>query len=150
MPRAKQSPGKRPTSHNADMADRQRKAMELKIAGATFDQIAAQLGYADASGAWRAVCRGLIETQRPVADEYRALTDRRLERLLLSVWPAAIAGDLKANEQARRIIADLRRLWGTDMPVKVDATVTQRTETDAALQALVDELERRAQPAGSG
>lgn len=150
MPRAKQTPGKRPTGHNADMADRQRKAMDLRIAGATLEQIAQQLGYADASGAYRAICRGLVETQRPAADELRELESRRLDRLLLAVWQQALAGDLKAVETARRLLDQRARLWGLNMPVKVDATVTQRTETDAALQALVDELERRAQPAGSG
>lgn len=147
MPGAKHSPGKRPTAHNAELAEKQRKAMEMKIAGATFEQIAAQLGYADASGAYRAVSRGLIETMRPAADELRELMVRRYERLLLGVWRDATSGDLKAADVARKILTDMARIT---LPLKVEATVTQQTETDAALQELVAELERRGQPATTG
>lgn len=147
MPRAKQSPGKRPTPTNAETAERQRKALEMRVAGATFEQIAAQVGYADASGAYRAVSRGLLETQRPAADELRALMVRRYERLLLGVWRDAVGGNLKAADVARKILTDMARIT---LPLKVEATVTQQTETDAAIADLVAELERRGQPTPTG
>jgi hypothetical protein len=147
MPRAKHSNGKiKPTSANVAMADRQRRAMDLKLAGATFEQIAQQIGYADASGAYRAVQRGLTETQRPAADELRETFSRRLDRLLLAVWPQAVHGDLKAVECARRLVDQQAKLHGANLPVKseVDVTVTERSAADAALDELVAELERRA------
>jgi hypothetical protein len=124
----------------------------MRMAGATFQQIADGLGYADPSSAHKAVTRGLVETVRPAADELRELEAARLDRLLLAVWRDALTGNLKAVESARKILADRARLLGLNLPVKADVTITQRSETDAALQELVDELERRAagQPATAG
>lgn len=103
---------KKPTAAAARRADIQRRAMDLRIAGATFQQIADKLGYANKSSAYRAVVRGMTETQRPPADELRMLESMRLERLLLAVWHEAMAGDLKAVDTARRIVMDRARLLG--------------------------------------
>lgn len=138
---ADQSPRKRPTPLNAAQAEKQRKALQLRIAGATFAEIAAQLGYADESGAYRLVDRALIETQRPPAEELRTLLTMRYERLLLALWPKATAGDVPSINAARRIVDSLAKLH---LPIRFEGTVTQQTEADAAIAALVAELDRRA------
>jgi AraC-like DNA-binding protein len=39
-------------------------AARLRVGGATYAEIARRLGYRDASGAWRAIDRGLVATRR--------------------------------------------------------------------------------------
>lgn len=132
---------KRATPGNAQLAARQRAALELRITGATFDQIADQLGMANRSVAWKAVTRGLTETQRPAAEELRTLLTLRYEALLLAAWPLASAGDVPAINAARRIVDSLVKLH---IPIRIEGTITQQSETDAALHDLVAELDRRA------
>lgn len=54
------------------------------------------------------------------ADLYRQVQLTRLESLLLAVWPDARDGDLKASEQARKLIADITELTGVKVPVRTE------------------------------
>lgn len=69
------------------------------------------------------------------AELYRYIQGARLETLLRSVLPLAIGAilegeepstapevDLKANEQARKIIADISDLFGLKVPVRTELT----------------------------
>lgn len=131
MPRAKQTPGnqpapkqRRPTPANAELVAKERQALDLRLAGATFDAIAERLGYADASGAMRAVKRAMTSTLQEPADELRQLEAGRLDRLLLAVWPAALEGDAKSVAQARGLIDQRCKLLGLNAPQRVDVDAT--------------------------
>jgi len=102
-----------------ETAERERKALELRKAGATFDQIAEQCGYADKSGAFYAIKRALSDIVPPAVEELRTLDSERLDRLLLSVWKQALDGDLKAVDRALRILDQRARLLGLNAPVQV-------------------------------
>lgn len=67
-----------PRSRTTADRDRDVRAVELARRGLTYDQIAAQMGYRDRSGAYRAVQRGLTDAYRESAD---ALTQLEMERL---------------------------------------------------------------------
>lgn len=93
-------------------AERDRQALELRKAGAQFSVIAARLGYANESGAYKAVQRGLKATLQEPADELRTLETQRLDRMLMAVWQDAISGDVKAVDRVLRIIEQRARLLG--------------------------------------
>jgi hypothetical protein len=131
----------RPSVRRAGIIARQTKALELRVSGHTFDEIAEAVGYSNRGVAYQAVCRALIETQRPAADELRTLLSARYDALLRAVWPVALDGDPKAVTAARQVVDSMVKLH---IPMRVEATVTQQSETDVALRNLVDELERRA------
>lgn len=123
------SPGngnRRATAHNAEITDKERQALELRKAGASFDQIAERLGYSDRSGAHRAVSRALQSVLKEPAEELRALEAERLDRLLLAFWNDALDGDVKAADRVLRIMDQRAKLQGLNMPTKidVDSTVT--------------------------
>jgi hypothetical protein len=132
LPRAKKAtqsgnnpkPTRRPTSRNAALANKERQALELRMAGASFDQIAQKLGYSEKGAAHRAVTRALISTVKPAADELRELETARLDRLLLAFWPAALEGDEKAADRVLRIMDQRAKLLGLNMPTKVDVDAT--------------------------
>ena len=122
-PAAKQSdakPTRRPSVSNAAAADKERQALELRKAGASFQAIADKLGYADPSGAHRAVVRALASTIQQPADELRPLEAERLDRLLLAVWPDACNGDDRAINRALQIMGQRAKLLGLNAPTRVD------------------------------
>jgi hypothetical protein len=154
-------------------AEKQRQALELKIGGATLEQIAAKVGYKDSSGAYRAIQAGLKATLQPPADELRRLQHQRLERLYAAAHKKALGGDaggppdFDAMDRAIKLAQRINALFGlettklkvggdADAPpiqVAVDAKarhdVYSRLTTDE-LRALRDLRNRLAQAADGG
>jgi len=93
---------------------KERLVLEARRDGATLEEAARIAGYTDPSAARKAEQRGLRRTLQQPADELRAMVGVRLEALLMAQWPAALAGDVKATNAARSILADVRNLWGLD------------------------------------
>ena len=107
---------------------RQRKAnaaIQLRLAGATWEEIALSLGYPTARQALISTEKALERQLRDVGsrEKMRSLADARLQRLLRSVWPKAIDPDhpdhLIAITKAREVVADQRKLFGLDAPTEV-------------------------------
>jgi len=71
-------------------------AVELRMAGAQYEDIAKELGYADKSGAWRAVQRSLKARTVSAVDRYRMVKYAELESLHHRELPSAMKGDLSA------------------------------------------------------
>ncbi len=71
-------------------------AVELRTAGAEYEEIAKELGYADKSGAWRAVQRSLKARTVNAVDRYRMVKYAELESIHRREWPLAMMGDLSA------------------------------------------------------
>lgn len=102
-----------------EQVDRERLVLDLRRAGATFDDIATQAGYADPSGAWQAYRRAIGRTLTEAhADEQRELEAARLDSLQQAIWDRAIAGDLPAVNGVLRIMERRARLLGLDAPAR--------------------------------
>jgi hypothetical protein len=110
--------GGRTSPRRVAAADKQRQALELRRAGATYDAIAQQLGYTHASAAKKAVERALMRTLQEPADDVRRLEVDRLDRLMLPWWRLATqAGpDQKATEVVLKIMARRAKYLGLDGP----------------------------------
>lgn len=109
--------------------EKERQALELRKAGATFEAIATQVGYTNPSAAHKAVKRAMDRTIREPADELRALESERLDRMLLTSWKLAIAGDLKAVDRVLKVIELRARLFGL-------ATVPAQTGDEHAVSVI--------------
>jgi hypothetical protein len=96
--------------------------MELRKAGAGYDRIAQELGYYDASGAYKAVVQGLKEVCQESAGELCILEVERLDRLMLGHWQAAIGGNSEATDRVLKIMKRRAELLGLDAPTKTDIT----------------------------
>jgi len=104
---------------NSSLKDAQ--ALELRKAGASFDQIAQHLGYAQRSGAHHAVQRALresLEKRNQDADEVRELELSRLDDMFLGLWKDAKAGKWLAVDRALRIMERRAAYLGLDAPKK--------------------------------
>ncbi|MEU8040910.1 hypothetical protein [Streptosporangium sp. NPDC049078] len=97
-----------------DTIQRERKVLELRRAGVTFDAIAEQLNYADRGAAHKAFKRALIRTLQEPAAELRDLELDRLDRLQVAMWAQAMRGDVQAVDRVLRIMERRARLIGLD------------------------------------
>lgn len=134
--------------------EKQKKVLELRRGGLTFDLIAERLGYANASGAHKAyqsACRLIV------VEDVEAIRNTEIDRL--DIAQAAIWGDLingqDAQDRARAVLALIKimerraRLLGLDMPVKsqVEVNIHDRNSIDAEVARLVSLLNSKPQSA---
>ena len=158
MPESKTSP------RRIAAVDKQRQALELRMAGRRWQEIAQAVGYASHSGAIAAVNAALEKTLKEPADRHRALTIERLTKLLATYWPAMLAGvthvegtnqwvlnDTKAAGVCLGAIDRIRALLGLDAKAPVPGSSrdnplwTQSTDaidlsgaTDAELDEIIE------------
>jgi hypothetical protein len=128
---------------------RQRKsnaAIELRLAGATWAEIALTLGYPTPRQALVATEKAL---ERQLAnpkdrEKMRQMANARLERLIRGVWPKAINPDhpehLTAITRARDLIADHRKLFGLDAPTEVVVHNPTQDELEAWAARVIQTL----------
>lgn len=101
--------------------DKQRQAIELRLAGRNYTEIAETLGYKNHSCAGAAIRAGLKKTLEQPAQELRELTFARLTAIIRTWWPSMVdvgqpsATRLKATECIRHAIQDMRALMGLDL-----------------------------------
>lgn len=98
----------------------QRKALELRKAGATHDQIAEQLGVANRSVAWKLVRSAIVEIVREPAEEVLQIELARLDAMLLGCWTKAKSGDPHAIDRALRIMDRRAKYLGLDAPTRTE------------------------------
>jgi len=107
---------------NAPTAEERQRALaavELRVQGLPYRRIAEQLGFADESGARRAVSRLLDRREAESVGELRAVHSERLEAVMAGHWPAALAGDTDAARIVLRALDSLAKLWGTNAPTRL-------------------------------
>jgi len=90
----------------------QTRAFQMLEQGLSFDVIAAELGYANRSGAWKLVQRGLTVQRDQCSALHFELAEARWTALLAAWWRPAIAGDTQAAAVVSRVLASLDSLWG--------------------------------------
>jgi AraC-like DNA-binding protein len=136
--RAKKKPGSKPgrgprshpgpeTGQRQIEAERKSsEAVQLRIAGANLTQIARQLGYADASGAHRAITRALkVMLPEQERSQARRLELAKLDRLEMAAWPHALAGDQAASGTIIRCVGMRAKLLGLEAPTQLDVRVRE-------------------------
>lgn len=118
----------------------------LRLAGMGFEQIAREVGYADASGAYRAYRRVLERQITPVAEEIREEEIARLDRLIMAHWPYALGarGAEPSGKHADTVLKAMdrkARMLGLDAPIKQAVEITNYDDGDA-VRAMVAALAR--------
>lgn len=100
--------------------EKQRAALELRKEGHTFESIANELGYANPSGASKAVYAALKKTIQEPADELRKLELERLDVMLRSLWPKVLQGSPRHVEIALKVMDRRTAYLGLDAPKQVE------------------------------
>ena len=105
-----------------DAKVRAAKALELRMEGMKFDDIANELGYNSKQAAFDAVSRELQAITREPAEEVLRLDLERLDRMWGIHYLNAQAGDAIALSSCMRIMERRARLLGLDAPSKNEVT----------------------------
>ena len=103
---------------------REAEAVELRAAGVSFAKIGEKLDMSE-SGAYLAVKRVLervIAQATETQGENVCLALRRLDTMLMGLWPKVLAGDPQAITAALRAEERRARMLGYDAPAKVAPT----------------------------
>lgn len=115
-------------------ANRAAAALQLRIDGAGYGDIAKVLEFATPAEARRAVERALAseESSPESVDRIRELESRRIERILVSLMKRATSPkDPDHLQYARTALAAIKQqteLYGAQMPTKVDITYNPSTQ----------------------
>ena len=116
-------PGKAPTAPaKVRRADRQARALELRVAGRSTPEIAAELGI-NRTTAWRLVRDALAVRKEEIAEraeELRAIEDARYEQYIASLRPKALEGDYAAHRALLRWHERKAKLLGLDLREDAD------------------------------
>lgn len=111
-------------------------ALQMSIAGATWDEIAEVLGFPTGRAARVATEKALEKELRSTSKEQMiVMAEKRLERLMRAVWPKAMDKDspeqMVAVGKARELIADHRKLHGLDRPTEITVSSPAQQEIEA-------------------
>ena len=101
-----------------------RKAVALRIAGATYEQIGRELGITS-QAAWKHVTVALADVRQKTAEDADILRVTELSRLdaaQASIWPRVVQGDNQAIDRFLRISKRRGEITGIDAPTKTDLT----------------------------
>lgn len=129
----------------------QREALELRAAGATFEEIGEHQGV-NKSTAKRRVDAALDATLREPADKLRELECHRLDRLFTIAYRHATSGGKGAMFGVDRCLSIMERkarLLGLDAPERRVLNVVTEDAVDVAIRELEAELAAR-NPDGDG
>ena len=89
---------------DAPAEENQARALELHLAGATYETIAKAIGYSNRSGAHKAVQAALSDLGRYSVDDDVIETElARLDAMLTGLWPKARRGDVQAIDRVLKI-----------------------------------------------
>lgn len=83
--------------------DRRARALELHLAGATYEAIAQQVGYAHRGSAHKAVQEALDHLGKYGPHEAVETELARLDAMLTGLWPKARRGDVQAIDRVLKI-----------------------------------------------
>ena len=119
-----------------DTAERTKRVVELRLAGATFQQIADRVGYSQASAAYKCWQRAMADIPASSKELARSLELARLDAMLTAVWPACLRGQLGAIDRALNIGRRRARLLGLDAPVRVDGSLSDSLSAEVERLAL--------------
>ena len=118
--------------------------LTLRAGGLTYEQIAAETGYADASGARQALLRALDRHEAENAAELRTVenlrldTDERALRAIISDRDLPPAVRIRAIDTRTRLSARRARMNGLDAPVQVAISAGVQADLEDALAEIHD------------
>lgn len=114
----------RPADRKFTAAQKRVYALELRIAGGTYREIAPLVGYASPGACHKAVMKALEGLEREPAEALRQIAVERLEGILAGkLYREAKKGDLKSIDRVIKVMRETRRyIPGLEVPVNAELT----------------------------
>lgn len=129
--------------------EKEAKVLELRRGGLTFDLIAQRLGYASASGAYKAYQNACNRIVYDDVIETRKVEMDRLDIAQAAIWGNVVQGEVPSVIALIRIMERRAKLLGLDMPTRtqIEVNVYEQDAIDAEVKRLVALLDSGAQGA---
>lgn len=126
------------------VAERDKKALQLRLMRHSYDTIARQLGFSHRSAARKAVEREIAKVPREAAKELRDQELETLDMAQRALMPSIIAGHLGAVDRLVKIMEQRAKLTGihenlTDSGVDEFKAVLKAWAADIAQQVAADD-----------
>ena len=135
-----------------EVLDKETQVVKLRREGMTWDEIAIVAGYASKAGAYTAYKRASTRVVEEDIKELRQLGQERLDTALKAIWPDVLAGDIPAINTLIRLEERRAKLYGLDMPTKIQAEVVTYDygSVSANLAEIVAQLANTSTQSGLG
>lgn len=137
--------------------EKRAQALQLKLAGATNEQIVEAGIYANRGTVSREIKKALADITHDAATDVLKLELSRLDTALMGIWGAVRSGDVFAIDRMLKIMDRRARYLGLDQPVEADnvsevreamvgflASVTQQAQAYDDDDAAADAAEAKA------
>jgi len=121
-------------NENPDTQDRDAAAFRLRAKGATYDEIAVALGYADRGHVHKQLSRHLASIVPPAAEEYRQIMDAQLDELYRRALAVMDAEHFTVSN-GQIVYAPGTEFAGQPVPLEDDAPVLQAMDRMLKIQA---------------
>jgi hypothetical protein len=102
-----------------DKKQRLAKAIRLRAAGVSLEEIMVQVGFSTIETLQRAISNALKKHISTAVEEYRAMENVRLDEILRVLWPRVLKGELTAMDRAFKVMERRARLMGLDQAPQV-------------------------------
>lgn len=100
----------------AEIRARAIRALELRIAGLSLQEIADELKFNSDKSVWKAINDLQNRQERETVTSYRQYQLARLDQALTSIWPKVLKGDKLAIDAFLKIEDRRAKLMGMDAP----------------------------------
>jgi hypothetical protein len=130
--------GRRGPAPKPEVALRRTKALKLRAAGASYDDIARTLGLPTAKHAATDVSRAMRLVPREAGIEALAIEQERLDRLQVLAWRLAEKGDVRGIREVCRVLERRARLLGLDYRDRADRADDDGLEAATSLLDRID------------
>lgn len=111
-------------------AEKRQRALQLRIGGATYDQIAQQTGFTNRGSAYRAVSQALRDIPREAADELRQVELERFDAIQIRLMQKLGQGDLTVVPNLLRLAEQRARLLGLNKPEQLQLQAEVHLQDD--------------------
>ena len=111
------------TKYEVGLAVRRRQAVQLKVIGYTYEEIAKAVGFASSGAAYNAVMLQLQKEQSSSVEELRSVEGRRLDELSKILWPRCLLADVPAIDAYLRVMNRRAKLFGLDLTLPPSTTI---------------------------
>jgi len=105
-------------ARQVEIAQRRYQAVQMRIAGVSPTVIAERLGYSGAAAVSKDIDRSLqkaAKAEHMASEQLLRLEIDRLDRIMASLWPKVLKGEIAACEAALKVINRRSALLGLDL-----------------------------------
>ncbi|GAB2918582.1 hypothetical protein ACFMQL_20475 [Nonomuraea fastidiosa] len=123
--------------------ERRYQALQMRIAGVSHAVIAQRLGYSSPAVVGKDITAALkkaAKAEAMAAEELLHLEINRLDRMMASIWPKVLKGEVNAVEAALKIVNKRANLLGLDL---INRNGAADTDMASLLGNMLLQLQRR-------